>query len=176
MNKQQKIVAISGIFVIIAGMSVAMNLEKVDAAPGAGVPLKQFGAATAGIVCGDRLCSEPISVIDIEDETQIGTISEEDSTAPTAMLMSVDKYKISTSQKDAITHRITFSLTAGTVNLQDIQLHIQSDVGQWEYTVSSLNALKSSVNVIRVKALDADSITTEIVAYSLTGPTGSPER
>jgi len=42
------------------------------------------------------------------------------------------------------------------------------------YTIGSLNALKSSVNVVRIKALDPDSIDGGIVSYSVSPPTYDP--
>jgi len=171
MNKQLKIVAISGIFAIIAGLSVAMNLEKVDAAPGAGVPVKQFGAKTAGIVCGDRLCSEPQSLIDIEEEHNIIDLKGDTDTAPTAKLISIHKYKAGPNQQGEISYKITFSVTAGTANLKDILIHAQSDLGDFDYKISSISSLKSSVQVIRIMAVDPDSITGEIIGYTITGPT-----
>ncbi len=170
MNKQLKIVAISGIFAVIAGISVAMNLEQVDAAVGQGVPLKQYGSVGSP-VCGDKLCSEAQSLIDIEDDTRIGSISGEDSSAPSMVLIGIDKYKASTNKQGEINYRITFSLTSGDHDLKDILIHVQSDLARFNYEVTSLSTLKSSVHIIRVMAIDPDSITSEIIGYTLTGPT-----
>jgi hypothetical protein len=50
-----------GFLAILPLLTVALTTDYIgeaEAAPGAGVGTKQFGAATKGKVCGDRLCSE----------------------------------------------------------------------------------------------------------------------
>jgi len=113
-------------------------------------------------------------MFDIEEDTSIGAIGEDDASAPTVKLISIDKYRESTNRQGDITYRITFSLTAAADNLRNIEFQIKSDIGTIDFEIASLNALKSSVNVVRVKAIDPDSITGEIIGYSITGPT-SPD-
>jgi len=181
MNKQLKIVAIVGALALIAGISVA-TLGEAQAqmlkpthpdvkrmAPG------MFGAKTANIVCGDRLCNEPEFIIDIEEDTPIGTVSSEDSLAPTVSLISIDKFRESTAQEN-ITYKLTFAVTAGVTDLRNIEFVVKTDLGTYDYEIDSLNALKTSINVLRVKALDPDSINGELIGYSLTGPTGGDFR
>ncbi len=181
MNKQLKIVAIVGALALIAGISVA-TLGEAQAqmlkpthpdvkrmAPG------MFGAKTSNIVCGDRLCNEPEFIIDIEEDTPIGIVSTDDSLAPTVSLISIDKFRASTAQEN-ITYKLTFAVTAGETNLRNIEFVVKTDVGQYDYEIDSLNALKTSINVLRVKALDPDSINGELIGYSLTGPTGGDFR
>ncbi len=180
MNKTIKIAALAGVLAIVAGISLAtveqataqmLNPTHPDVSR---LSPKSFGAKTAGIVCGDRLCDQHEHNINIEEDTPIGTIAYDDTgSAPTAKLISIDKFRASTNQQDAISYRITFSITAGPENLRDIEAHVTTDMGSWEYEMSSLNALSSSVGVLRVKALDPDSINGEIVGYSITGPTSS---
>ena len=46
-------------FILFAGTSMVFEiLPQADALKGQGVPTNQYGSATKGIVCGDRLCSE----------------------------------------------------------------------------------------------------------------------
>jgi hypothetical protein len=137
---------------------------------------KSFGAATAGIVCGDQLCGQAVHTIDIEETHKIGEIDSDTDAAPHVALISIDRFRQNTQNTDPITFRITFSVTAGTENLRNIEFEVKSDVDQQEFEISSLNALSSSVNVIRIRALDADSITGELTSYSITGPTGGPMR
>jgi len=178
MQKQSKIIAVAGMLAVIAGIAVATTIEQAEAqmnpvnpnAPTVGA----FGQKTAGIVCGDRLCSEVVSKIDIQDNTPIGIIDNESSDAPTVQLISIDRYKSAPYAGEAgISYKITFSMTGGDTNLRDIQIHVQSDLDTFDYEVSNLNALSSSVQVLRIHAIDPDSITGEIVGYSLTGPTSS---
>jgi len=145
-------VAISGIVALIAGIATATSLEQAEAT-------KHETPST--------------SLIDIEEDTPIGSIGEDDSSAPTVKLISIDKYRPSTNKQGDITYRITFSLTAGDTDLRNIEFQIKSDISKIDFEIASLNTLKSSVNVVRVKAIDSDSITGEIIGYSLTGPTSS---
>ena len=182
MNTQLKIVAISGMLAVIAGIAVAASLDQAEAVAtgnpltdkyiGAKTP-KQFGAATAGIVCGDRLCNEPQSMIDIEEDTPIGSITQDDEFAPTVKLIGIDRYQASTAKESDITYRITFSVTAGKENLRNIEFEIHSDIGSSTFEIASLNALKTSVNVVRIKAIDSDSLTGELIGYTISGPTSS---
>jgi len=181
MQKQSKIIAVAGMIALIAGIAGATAIEQAEAQQAAINPVnpnaptqKAYGAKTAGIVCGDRLCSDVVSKIDIQDNTPIGIISNESSDAPSARLISIDRYKSAPYAGEAgISYKITFSLTAGDTNLRDILIHVQSDLDSFDYEVSSLNALKSSVQVLRIHAIDPDSITGELIGYSLTGPTSS---
>ncbi len=44
---------------IMIGMSIQISAAQLDEPRlGAAVPPKSYGSATAGIVCGDRLCSD----------------------------------------------------------------------------------------------------------------------
>ena len=183
MQKQTKIIALAVFAAAIAGIAAATTVEQVQAQtlnpthPDVSrLSPKSFGSATAGIVCGDQLCSQATTSMNIEDETPIGEISQESGDAPTAKLISIDRFRPSSNQQDAVTYRITFSVTSGTDNLRNININVHSDIDDENFEISSLNALKSSINVIRIKALDADSIQGEITGYSITGPTGGPQR
>ena len=181
MQNYTKIIAVAGMLAVIAGIAAATTMEQAQAqtvnpvnpnAPTA----KAFGPKTAGIVCGDRLCSEVVSKIDIQDNTPIGIIDNESSDAPSARLISIDRYKSAPYAGEAgISYKITFRVTAGDTNLRDIQIHGQSDIDTIDHTISSLNSLSSSVQVVRIHAIEADSITGKIVSYSITGPTSDPE-
>ena len=132
---------------------------------------KQFGAATANIVCGDRLCNAATPAFDVEETHEITFIDEHDEDTPTAKLISIQKKRESTNKQDAIVHIITFSVTAGKTNLENIGIHVTSDVDSSDFNIKSLQSFKSSVNVIRIMALDADSIDGGITGYSLAPPT-----
>ena len=134
---------------------------------------KSYGSANSQ-VCGDRLCSETMDItpaFDIEEDDRVQYISQHDEDTPTAKLISIQKLRESTNKQDAITHIITFSITAGKVNLANIGIHISSDTDSSDFTISSLSALKSSKNVIRIMALDSDSIDGGITGYTLSPPT-----
>ena len=168
-----------GLLAVLPLLTVALTTDyssEADAiTKGAGVGVKQFGSATKSKVCGDRLCSEPARgatpAFDIEEDDRVEFISQHDEDTPTAKLISIQKLRESTNKADAITHIITFSVTAGQTNLENIRIHVSSDIGSSDFNIESLQALKSSVNVIRIKALDADSIDGGITGYTLSPPT-----
>ena len=56
---------------IIPLLTFAFTDFEADAAKGKGVPSSQYGSATKGIVCGDRLCSESPSVEAPETEEEM---------------------------------------------------------------------------------------------------------
>ncbi len=177
MNKTIKIAALAGVLAIVAGISLAtveqataqmLNPTHPDVSR---LSPKSFGAATAGIVCGDRLCNEPQPDFDIEEDTPIGLV-DDDAHTPSISNVIIDRLRPSSSQ-DNISYRITFTVTSGDIDLRNIELEVQSDIDRTEFEIASLNSLKSSVNVIRIKAIDPDSINGGITGYSMTGPTSS---
>jgi len=177
MNSNLKVAMIAGFVGLIAGISIAtidtataqmLNPTHPDVTR---LSPKSFGAATAGIVCGDRLCSEPQPDFDIEEDTPIGLVDDDEHT-PSVKVVSIDKLRPSSSQ-DNISYRITFTVTSGDIDLRNIEMEVQSDIDKTEFEISSLNALKSSVNVIRIKAIDPDSINGGITGYTMTGPTSA---
>jgi len=134
---------------------------------------KSYGSANSQ-VCGDRLCSESMDIMpafDVEEDDRITYIAQHDENTPTAKLIQITKLRESTNKADAITFTITFSVTAGQTNLKNIMIHVSSDIESSDFSIESLVALKTSVNVIRVKALDADSIDGGITGYELAPPT-----
>ena len=53
------LLTIFSVFILLAGTSMAFDLfSQAEALKGQGVPSSQYGSATKGVVCGDRLCSE----------------------------------------------------------------------------------------------------------------------
>jgi len=176
MQKLSKIIAVAGMLAVIAGIAVATSIEQAEAQKNPNVKgAKSYGSNTAGIVCGDRLCGEVVSKISVEPDTTIEEISTESSDAPTAKLISVQKYTSAPFAGEVgISYKITFRVTAGDTNLRDIQIHGQSDIDTIDHTITSLSSYKSSVQVVRIHAIEADSITGKIVSYSITGPTSDP--
>jgi len=181
MNSKAKLAAVA-VLPLFVGIMIGMSFEAIDAQMSGGITDKRigaktpknFGAMTSGIVCGDQLCNEATPSIDVEEEHEITYLDEHDAETPTAKLIDIRKYKPSSNKADSVTYIITYSITAGTERLENIQVHVSSDVEQETYNIGSLNALKSSVNVIRIKALDPDSLDGGIVSYSVAPPTYDP--
>jgi len=184
MNRQIKLMAAFAFLPLFFGIMIGMSIQASDAQMsggitdprlGASLAPKSYGSATAGIVCGDRLCNEATPSFDVEEEHDITLIDAHDETTPTSKLIDIRKYKPSTNKQDAITYIITYSVTAGTERLENIQVHISSDVTSETYNIGSLNALKTSKNVVRIMALDADSLDGGIVSYVVAPPTYNPQ-
>jgi len=180
MNKNLKTFAALSLVPLFIGGIIGYGINFSEAQVGAN-PLTQprlgaqspaqFGSATANIVCGDRLCEGATPNFDVEEEHVVSIVDEPDENTPTAKLISITKLRQSTNKADAITHIITFSVTAGKTNLENIGIHVSSDVGSSDFNIKSLQSFKSSVNVVRIQALDADSIDGGITGYSLAPPT-----
>ncbi len=174
---------------LIAGVIIGMTFAVSEAQVG-GNPLtdprigpqspKSFGNLHQGPspVCGDRLCGAATPDMDIEEHHAVVFIDDEDASTPTTELIQISQVRNSQSKAGGITYIITFRVTAGVDNLRDIQIHAASDVESVDVAITQLNALQSTVNVLRIKALDPDSIDGGIVGYSISAPTGpdSPAR
>jgi len=188
MNARVKAIAIAGVLPLFVGALIGMSMESSDAQmlkpthPDVKrLSPKSFGSQ--GIVCGDQLCKPGMDVrfvgpdktpaMDIENE-RIKYLDKHDDSTPTVKLVDIRKYKPSSNKADAVTYIITYSVTSGTERLENIHVHASSDVEEDTYVISSLNALKSSINTIRIKALDPDSIDGGIVSYSIAPPTYDP--
>ncbi len=181
MNSNAKLAAVA-VLPLFVGIMIGMSFEAIDAQMSGGLTDKRigaktpknFGAMTSGIVCGDQLCNESTPSFDVEESHEITYLDQHDAETPTTKLIDIRKYKPSSNKADAVTYIITYSITAGTERLENIQVHVSSDIEEETYTIGSLNALKSSVNVIRIKALDPDSLDGGIVSYSVAPPTYDP--
>ena len=56
---------------MLGTMAVPLNLvQSADATQGQGVSSSKYGSATKGIVCGDRLCSEIETKVEVKEETK----------------------------------------------------------------------------------------------------------
>jgi len=150
MNKIQ--IGIIAAIPLVAGILIGMSADTIEA---------QMGGV-----------GNP--VIDVEDRDIIEIRDTEDAEAPTLQLDGITKLRSSTNKMDAITHTVHYGVKSGTIDLQDIEIEVTSDVEQEDYTISSLVSFKTSKNVARIKALDADSITIEITGYGISVPTGDP--
>jgi len=189
MKARVKVIAIAGVLPLFVGALIGMSMESSDAQllkpthPDVKrLSPKSFGSQ--GIVCGDQLCKPGMDVrfvgpdktpfMDVEEDQRIKYLDKHDESTPTAKLVDIRKLKESTNKQDAITYIVTYTVTAGNERLENIYVHAKSDIQEDTYVISSLNALKSSVNVIRIKALDPDSLDGGIVSYSIAPPTYDP--
>lgn len=125
-----------------------------------------FGIKTADRVCGDKLCSEIREpVINIEEEDTIQEVTEELDHMPDLDLLNIIKYR--KNSVDPVSHVLIYKITGGTLNLADIAIEASSDINEVKYNVTALSAEKSTTNVVRIMALDPDSINVQVVGYTL---------
>jgi len=78
-----------------------------------------------------------------------------------------DMYMFDRLQRD--TYAVMFTVTAGDQDLENTIIEVKSDVFVHEITINSLKAFESTEGLSRVRALDPNSITGEIVAFQLAG-------
>ncbi len=188
MNARVKAIAIAGVLPLFVGALIGMSMESSDAQmlkpthPDVKrLSPKSFGSQ--GIVCGDQLCKPGMQLrfvgpdktpaMDVENEP-IKYLDKHDDNTPTSKLISIQQIKSGSSKANAVTYIITYSVTAGNERLENIHVHARSDLQEDTYVISSLDALKSSINTVRIKALDPDSIDGGIVSYSIAPPTYNP--
>ena len=188
MKARVKAIAIAGVLPLFVGALIGMSMESSDAQmlkpthPDVKrLSPKSFGSQ--GVVCGDQLCHpgqetrfvgpDKTPAMDVEDE-RIKFVDQHDENTPTAKLIDIRQVKSGSSKGDAFTYIVTYSVTAGNERLENIHVHAKSDLHEDTYIISSLDALKSSVNTIRIKALDPDSLDGGITAYSVAPPTYDP--
>ena len=149
---------------ILIGMSVQTHDAEAIKAEGTGLSSpKSYGSATAGIVCGDRLCSEinlPYASMPLE-------VTEADMPSYMPTLDFKETYGFHNDADD--TWSIRFGFTAGDRDLKNIIIQCKSDVFEHEIVVESLKAYESAVGFSRIKALDPASITGDIVSFELAG-------
>ncbi len=145
---------------------VASNIGTSDAAVATGSPgmtsPKSYGAATAGIVCGDRLCDEstpaaPMPPVVIVQEERMPDYM------PSLALVSVNKF----SGESPNTYAVIFTVTAGKANLENIKIFCKTDVETLESEVSSLTALTTTPTMVRINAMDPTSVTGEIISFQI---------
>ena len=172
------VVVVSVAFGLIFGMSIQISEAQTGGNPltdrviGAQSP-KQFGVATANIVCGDRLCNEPVTEINIEDSDI--TIGETPEYSPTLTLNSANMIRPSSAATGQVV-TVLYSVTCGEINLQNITVEVSSDMDQEDFTIGSCTSLNTSENVARIRAIDPDSIHIELTGYQISPPTGDPRR
>ena len=188
MNARVKAIAIAGVLPLFVGALIGMSMESSDAQmlkpthPDVKrLSPKSFGSQ--GVVCGDQLCKPGMQLrfagpdktpaMDVENEP-IKYLDKHDENTPTSKLISIQQIKSGSSKSGAVTYIITYSVTAGNERLENIHVHARSDLHEDTYVISSLDALKSSINTVRIKALDPDSIDGGIVSYSIAPPTYNP--
>ena len=165
--KYWALLAILPLFVgIIIGISIQSSQAQLDEPRlGAALAPQSYGAATEGIVCGDRLCSDstpvapmPIAIRVIEDSMP--------EYMPTLGFKSLSKFEGDSSN----TYAVEFTVTAAQKNLRNVKIICSTDVETIETEITSLNALQTTTNLLRIRAMDPASITGEIISFQIAAP------
>ncbi len=162
-TKYWALLAILPLFVgIMIGMSIQISQAQLDEPrPGAQTP-KSYGSATAGIVCGDRLCSDSTPAAPMPIAIKVIQAPMPDY-MPTLGFVSVNKF----SGDSPNTYAVVFTVTAGQANLENIMILCKTDVDTLETSVSSLAALTTTKNMVRINAMDPASISGEIISFQI---------
>ena len=163
---KKKYWALLAILPIFAAMIVANNIGTSDAAVATGSPglvtPKSYGSATEGIVCGDRLCSDSTPAAPMPPVVRVQEESMPDF-MPSLGFVSMGKF----SGDSPNTYAVVFTVTAGKANLENIKIVCYTDVETLETSVSSLTALTTAKNMIRIQAMDPSSIRGEIISFQI---------
>ncbi len=156
--------AILPLFVgIIIGISIQTSQAQLDEPrPGASISPKSYGAATAGIVCGDRLCSDSTPAAPMPMAIAVKQDRMPDF-MPSLGFKSLSKFEGDSSN----TYAVEFTVTAAEKDLENIKIICKTDVETIETEVSSLSALTTTRNMVRIQAMDPASITGEIISFQI---------
>ena len=154
-QNSKKNVAVIVVVPLVFGIMIGLGVQTTDAQ----LLAPQFG---------DRDVNRRQQVIDVEEEQRIGEIDRRNDSVPTIEWAKIDRYRASTTM-EAITYKITYSIIAGNQDLKDIHIRAYTDMGTWDFEIAHLDAFKNIKNIARLKALDPDSITGEIIGYTPTG-------
>jgi len=163
-TKYLVLLAIIPLFVgIMLGLSIQISAAQLDEPrPGTSRAPHSFGAVTAGIVCGDRLCSEATPVAPMP----IRLVVQEESMPdfmPSLGFKSLSMFDGDSSN----TYTVEFTVTAAEKDLKNIKVVCKTDVETIETEISNLSALETTTNVLRIRAMDPTSITGEILSFQI---------
>jgi len=175
--KYWALLAILPLFVgIIIGISIQTSEAQItEPRPGAQTP-GSFGAATKGIVCGDRLCNEATPVAPMPIRLVVQQEESMPDFMPTLGFKSLSKF----AGDSANTYAVEFTVTAAERAVKNIKIKCTTDVETVETEITRLRALATTTNVVRIKAMDPASITGEIISFQIargappTSPFGDP--
>ena len=167
MNQKTKTI---GLFTILSLFVIAVapdylgaaDATKAEGSPGTPSP-KSYGSATSDVVCGDRLCDESISADTMTAKTVKVTYEDMPAYMPTIRTVQVSNF----SGESDFTFNAIYEITAGDRNLENIMVHVTSDMDSMNLTISGLFALDDSTNIIRINAMDPMTITAKIVGFQL---------
>jgi len=161
--KYWALLAILPLFVgIVIGMSIQTSQAQLDEKRIGALAPSSFGSVTAGIVCGDRLCNESTPAAPMPPVIRIQQDSMPDY-MPSLGFKSLSKFQGDSSN----TYAVEFTVTAADKDLMNIMIICKSDVETIATEVSRLSALTSTTNVVRIKAMDPESVTGEIISFQL---------
>ena len=158
-SKVLLLTAIAGVPLFLMFMaSDALNFQDAEALKEQ--PTYQYGIRTQGIVCGDHLCNEHKTVTAVTTEN-IQTSSQVHEHLPEIEIVEVHNF----SGSDESSYIVTLKVTAGNQNIENISVHVTSDVTTFDTTVSSLLAESDQTVVVRTHAMDPSSIHASVKAY-----------
>jgi len=161
MNKTIKNVGLLAILPLFMIALAPDYIVEADAATqySKGTPNQSFGSAGSP-VCGGALCGESTGNI---QPTQLQTNEEPRIDPPVIWIVSVNNF----SDESPNTFNAVFELSAGSQNLVNIQVLVESDTQKVLTTTGGIFAYDSVINTVKIKAQDPNSVTTTIVDFIL---------
>ena len=161
MNKTIKNVGLLAILPLFMIALAPDYIVEADAATqySKGTPNQSFGSAGSP-VCGGALCGESTGNI---QPTQVRTNEEPRVDPPIIWIISVNNF----SGESPNTFNAVFELSAGSQNLENVQVLVESDTQKVLTTTGGIFAHDSVINTVKIKAQDPNSVTATIVDYIL---------
>ena len=161
MNQTIKNLGLLTILPLFIVVLAADYIVEADAATqySKGTPNQSFGSAGSP-VCGGALCGESTGNI---QPTQVETNEEPKVNPPVIWIVSVNNF----SGNSPNTFNAVFDLSAGSQNLENVQVLVESDTAKVLATTGAIFAYDSVINTVRIQAQDPNSVTATIVDYIL---------
>jgi len=161
MNQKIKNVGLLAILPIFMIAFAPDYIGEADAATqfSKGTPNQSFGSVDSP-VCGGALCGESTGNI---QPTQIRTNEAPRVDPPVIEIVSVNNF----SGESPNTFNAVFELSAGSQNLENVQILVESDTQTVLSTTGGVFAHDSVINTVKIKAQDPNSVTATIVDYIL---------
>ncbi len=161
MNKTIKNVGLLAILPIFMIALAPDYIGEADAATqfSKGNPNQSFGSA-GSLVCGGALCGESTTNA---EPTQVVSNEVPKIDPPVIWIISVNNF----SGESPNTFNAVFELSAGSQNLVNIQVLVESDTQKVLTTTGGIFAYDSVINTVKIKAQDPNSVTTTIVDFIL---------
>ena len=123
----------------------------------------QYGIRTQTVVCGDHLCNEHKTVTAVSADNVISDSPVLHEHLPEIEVVEAHNF----SGSDTNSYIVTIKVTAGNENIENISIHVASDIETTSSNIGGLFATQDTKLVVRIHAMDPGSINARVISYQL---------